>query len=102
VIKKIALGLLLSTKTASAQDVIFTAEQYCSSHSAIQQAVATYDEEILFSGKIFQNHILVGSMWSEFVFSVNQTTGSWTLVNLVDEDTACFVASGKDFKPYSK
>lgn len=100
-IKKTVAALCLLTTPTYAQGVVFTAEQFCSSHAIIQNEVASYNEEVLFSGQIFQNHI-AGPIWSNFIFSVNQNTGSWSLVNILDEDTACFVASGKNFQPFSE
>jgi hypothetical protein len=35
------------------------------------------------------------------LFQVNQDTGTWTLVSLWNDGTACVVAVGKEFTPFS-
>ena len=101
-IKEISLALVLTASTAAAQDVVFTAEQSCFDWNSMARETASYNEEILFSAIGYQNHIAMGSMGSEVIFLVNQNTGTWSLVSLLDEETACYIASGIDFTPFLK
>lgn len=101
-LKNIALALFLTSTTASAQDFVFTSQQSCADYSTIIREIKDFGEEILFTGNMFQNHALVGPVWSEFAFLVNQETGSWSIVTLLDEDIGCYVASGINFEPYVK
>lgn len=37
---------------------------------------------------------------SDMMFFVNQDTGTWSLVSLYPDGTACMVAAGTDFEPF--
>lgn len=63
----------------------------------------TYGEKPLHSGRGMQRSSSDNKeYWSSMMFFVNQDSGTWTLVSLYDDGTACLVANGGEFKPYSK
>ena len=60
-----------------------------------------YGEEPLFVGNGLQFGIQGQTYTGGAMFLVNQTTGSWSLVHLYGDGTACVTAVGTNFEPYS-
>jgi hypothetical protein len=61
-----------------------------------------YGEQPLFQGTGLQFSAQDGKAYqSSMMYFVNQDTGSWSLVALYPDGTACMVANGRDFEPYS-
>lgn len=80
----------------------FQAVQSCETLPYMADQVKQYGETILFNGKILQQHVSGQFVKTEFVFSTNQETGSWTLVSLFPNGWACMVANGSDFEPFTE
>ncbi len=78
----------------------FQSIQACGTMSQMAEQMRQYGEEILFNGKILQQHASGQLVNTEFVFGTNQDTGSWTLVSLFPNGWTCLVANGTEFKPF--
>jgi len=60
-----------------------------------------YNELPLFSSTGNQMSARDGNWYpSDMMYFVNQDTGTWSLVSLYEDETACLVASGTDFQPF--
>lgn len=92
--------ILLSTGAFAQEIPPFEAVQTCETLPVMAEQVKQYGEEILFNGKILQKHASGQFVKTEFVFSTNQDTGSWTLIALFPNGWACMVANGSDFEPF--
>jgi hypothetical protein len=100
---KYLLPLTIAASGVVAQEIPpFKAVQSCETLPYMASQVKQYGEEILFNGKILQQHESGQFVKTEFVFSTNQETGSWTLVSLFPNGWACMVANGSDFEPYTE
>lgn len=60
-----------------------------------------YKEQALFQGTGLQFHVSGQPYTSSMMFFVNQVTGSWSLISLYPDGTACMVANGRKFEPWS-
>ena len=100
-----SLTLLIST-TASAQDTAevppFYSVQQCDTFLEVAKVAKQFDEDTLFTGEIIQQHTSGQYVNSQFVFTVNQDSGTWSLISLFPNGWACQVASGFKFEPYTK
>lgn len=88
-----------------AQDVAnptFLSKQPCAPMQEVAEIAMQSGETILFNGQILNQHITGQMVKAEFVFTVNQDTGSWTLVSLYPNGIACMVGNGTHFVPYTK
>jgi hypothetical protein len=64
--------------------------------------VGKYGEQPLFQGTGMQFAAPSNQPYqSSMMFFVNQDKGTWSLVSLYPDGTACMVANGKDFEPYA-
>jgi hypothetical protein len=107
-IKAIAVGISLLATTAFAQEEekqskLFITQQACDpvmEMSAI--IIGKYKEQPLFLGKGMQFAARTGQPYEAGVmFFVNQDSGTWSLVSLYSDGTACMIANGTGFEPYS-
>jgi hypothetical protein len=80
----------------------FYAMQSCATMQEIAEISKKHNEPILFNGQILNIHASGQTIKTEFVFTVNQDTGSWTLVSLYPNGIACMVANGSNFEPYTE
>jgi hypothetical protein len=60
-----------------------------------------YGEQPLFVGNGLQFGIQGQTYTGGAMFLVNQVTGSWSLIHLYGDGTACVTAVGTKFEPYS-
>lgn len=103
--KYLILITVLLTTSVSAQEVPpFYSVQHCDTFKIVSQEVESFGETILFNGEVTQ--LMAGPdgtfMKSQFVFTTNQDTGTWSLISLFPNMWACTIASGDNFKPYIK
>lgn len=98
----ISILLLMATPAAAQkQHLRFISDQYCTSYDDIMiEAAINFGESILFKGDAIQSHINGQYVTAPFVFSVNQSSGTWTLITLFDNDLACHVVGGINFEPH--
>jgi hypothetical protein len=97
--KKVLLTILTLFLPASAYAaVVLPTTQVCYGMEEAATITAKYKEDVLFSGASAQfasdGSLLSGVM----LFTVNQETGSWTLIT-VYESQYCFVVAGQKFTP---
>lgn len=67
----------------------------------LENTMKKYGEEALFVG----NGLTIAQDGTPFtggtMFLVNQDTGTWSLITLYQDGTACLSAAGTDFDPFS-
>jgi hypothetical protein len=64
--------------------------------------VNKYGEEPLFQANGLQFSAQDGRPYkSGMMYFVNQDSGTWSLISLYPDGTACMVANGRDFEPYT-
>ena len=106
-IKAFAVGISLFATTALAQEQEqskrFITTQACDPVLKMSDVVMNkYGEQPLFQGEGIQFAAPTGQPYkSAMMFFVNQDSGTWSLVSLYEDGTACMVANGRDFEPYS-
>ena len=97
--------LLLMSCTVHAQEQnrpkTFYTMQGCDYWENVAISLSTYGEKILFTGDIIQTHVTGTPYTGGMMFQVNQETGTWSLISIWSDGTACVVASGSKFEPYS-
>jgi hypothetical protein len=98
----IVYSTILLASTVSAQEEVqpFVSAQPCAPMQELAIQARKYQEETLFKGMLVQQHISGQSVWSSMVFTVNQDTGTWSLISLYDNGYACLVANGSQFEPF--
>jgi len=102
---KLTLALLLAPLTLQAQESrVFAVEQIC---LPVQQmtfkVMNEYGETPLFSADGIQFSATDGNTYkSNMMYFVNQDTSTWTLISLYGDGIGCMVATGNNFKPYSR
>jgi hypothetical protein len=101
---KLMLALTVLPTIASAQDSTlryFYTRQDCAPAIEMLRNVSVYNEEPLFVGE----GGVVGADGELFtggsMFFVNQDTGTWSLMTLYPDGTACMTAFGSNFEPYT-
>jgi hypothetical protein len=102
--KLVLLTTLLFPATVIAQED--TSKQFytmngCDRWDKVATKMAKYEETVLATGSIVQFHASGQPFAGHMLFQVNQDTGTWTLVSLWNDGTACVVAVGKEFTPFS-
>ena len=103
---QISFALLLISCTAVAQEQntnkTFYTMQGCSYWEDLATSFSKYDEKVLFTGDIVQFHNTGKPYYGGMMFQVNQKTGTWTIISVWPDGTACVVGAGKNFEPYGK
>lgn len=95
------LGLLVSSANAQETDKkYFIARQDCDSAIDMMAVIEKYDEKPLFTGLGMQFSYQGQPFTGGTMFFVNQDTGTWSLMTLYADGTACMTAIGTDFSPY--
>ena len=101
----VSISLLASTAFAQEQNQgkRFITTQACDPVVKMSNLVMNkYGEKPLFQGEGLQFAAQTGQPFkSAMMFFVNQDTGTWSLISLYEDGTACMVANGRKFEPYS-
>jgi hypothetical protein len=102
----LAFILCLAAPIVSAQeppqDKRFFAMQSCDGVLKMTDLIMRkYGEQPLFRGEGMQFHASGQMYTSEMMYFVNQESGSWSLVALYNDGTACMIANGRSFEPYN-
>ncbi len=101
----VSISLLASTAFAQEQNQgkRFITTQACDPVGKMSNLVINkYGEKPLFQGEGLQFAAQTGQPFqSAMMFFVNQDTGTWSLISLYEDGTACMVANGRKFEPYS-
>ena len=97
------LGLTITLPAiAQEEDKFLLTRQGCDPFSEVVELVTgKYGETPLFVGEGLQFGIQGQTYTGGMMFLVNQDTGSWSLVHLYGDGTACVTAVGTQFEPYS-
>lgn len=101
----LAFLLGLTAISAMAQDQSeksFIAIQFCGPTNSLFDTAKKYQEQLLFVG-IGSNFAAVDRVpyTSQMFMFANQDTGSWSLINVYPDGTACMAQSGQNFMPYT-
>ena len=101
----VSISLLATTAFAQEQNQgkRFITTQACDPVVKMSDVVMNkYGEQPLFQGEGIQFAAPTGQPYkSAMMFFVNQDSGTWSLVSLYEDGTACMVANGRTFEPYS-
>ena len=101
----VSISLLASTAFSQEQNQgkRFITTQACDPVAKMSDIVMNkYGETPLFQGEGIQFAAPTGQPYkSAMMFFVNQDSGTWSLVSLYEDGTACMVANGRTFEPYS-
>ena len=100
-LSSIAVSLLLIQPLAAQEFKSFHAKQLCGPWKDVATTLKEYNEDILFTADGIQISLQNESFKSGMLFQVNQDTGTWSLVSIYSDGTACVVATGTAFRPYS-
>lgn len=80
----------------------FIASQPCGPFMEVLQTPRNYGEAMLFTGDGLQFSATNGVPYTGGAFFfVNQVTGTWSLISVYGDGTACMVMNGRNFKPYT-
>lgn len=108
--KRLALALCvgsLSMSPALAQQEdntakIFIAKQPCDVLPKMMDVIKGYKEELLFMGEGMSFAAQSGQgFMGGMMFFTNQETGTWSMLQVYGDGTACLVQNGRKFEPYS-
>ena len=101
----VSISLLATTAFAQEQNQgkRFITTQACDPVAKMSDIVMNkYGEMPLFQGEGIQFAAPTGQPYkSAMMFFGNQDSGTWSLVSLYEDGTACMVANGRTFEPYS-
>lgn len=99
------LGLAAIAPSANAQEDTtkwFRVSQECMPiQKFMESTVGRYGEQALFTGKGVTIGIDGQPYTGEVMLLVNQSTGTWTLGTLYNNNTVCINGGGTEFSPYA-
>lgn len=98
------LGFLTFTPLANSQEKdekYFFTRQECDPAITMMEVITTYGEQPLFTGLGMQFSYQGQPFTGGVMFFVNQDTGTWSLITLYGDGTACMTAIGTEFQPYT-
>jgi hypothetical protein len=103
----IIVGLVLVGNLAHAQEEPQTApkilplQAQCDSFLPMANVLSKYGEELLFTGEGITMAFGTGQSYRGGMgFFTNQDTGTWTMIQLFQDGTACLLFNGSKFKPF--
>mgnify|MGYP001570089228 CR=1 FL=1 len=106
--KKLILSLVLASvliipaNSALAQAKTFFAKQPCDVLPKMMDVIKGYEEDLLFLGEGMSFAAQSGKgFMGGMMFFTNQETGTWSMLQLFGDGTACLVMNGRGFVPYS-
>lgn len=98
----IRLALILILVATVGQAKTFITQQPCDAFDQMFTTIDKYEEQLLFTGEVMQFAPPNGQTYrSGMFFFVNQDTGTWSLISLYGDGTACMIANGRNFEPYA-
>lgn len=96
-----ALAFVAFATVASAQEIKYmTTAQECTDVDSMIMSIVPYGELPLFTGQVRQYGLERDMYMGNMMFGVNQDTGTWSLISLWPDGTACLVATGENFEPF--
>jgi|11_taG_2_1085331.scaffolds.fasta_scaffold18689_2 hypothetical protein len=108
VFASVATASMTSNLTAFAQDngttntaKSFIVKQPCDVLPKMMDVIKGYKEELLFMGEGMSFAASNGQGYmGGMAFFTNQETGTWSMLQLYGDGTACLVMNGRKFAPY--
>lgn len=90
----------LEQPPSAVQPKTFITRALCEPVGIMMNNIAKYEEEPLFEARTILQH--VNGQWFEgqSMMFVNQSTGTYSLITLYPDGTACMTAVGREFMPY--
>lgn len=90
----------LEQPPSAVQPKTFITRALCEPVGIMMNNIAKYEEEPLFEARTILQH--VNGQWFEgqSMMFVNQSTGTYSLITLYPDGTACMTAAGREFMPY--
>ena len=109
VFASVATASMTSNITAFAQDngntntaKSFIVKQPCDVLPKMMDIIKSYKEDLLFTGEGMSFAASNGQGYmGGMAFFTNQETGTWSMLQLYGDGTACLVMNGRKFVPYS-
>jgi len=97
------LGLIwtFSANAQSTEKFLYTRQSCDPFEKVIGVVTGKYGEQPLFIGEGLQFGMQGDTYRGGAMFLVNQNTGTWSLLTLYGDGTACVTAVGTEFEPYS-
>lgn len=97
----LSLILIFVATSATAENKTYYTQAMCEPYQVAAGLMADYNETILFTGDLLtfsaqSNDPAMGKM----VFSTNQDTGTYSIIQLFPDGMACLIGSGFAFEPY--
>jgi len=106
----VLVAVVALTSLASAQEnkqfqgnipTVFT-RMPCNTVENMLKTIAPYEEYLLFTGEGLTFNAQTGQpLVGGMMFFTNQTTGTWTTLQIFEDGMACLVMNGKLFRPYT-
>ena len=79
----------------------FFAKQPCDGLPKMMDVIKGYEEDLLFLGEGMSFAAQSGQgFMGGMMFFTNQETGTWSMLQLYGDGTACLVMNGRNFAPY--
>ena len=108
VFASVATASMTSNITAFAQDngnpntaKSFIVKQPCDVLPVMLEVIKGYKEDLLFMGEGMSFAASTGQgFMGGMMFFTNQETGTWSMLQLYGDGTACLVMNGRNFAPY--
>jgi hypothetical protein len=105
-----SIALILAAGTSSAQDTAptrttFLSVNFCSDYETIVgELLNNYSETLLFHGDGVITYMGSDGRSSDIAshtqMFVNQTSGTWSLIQVYDGGDTCYITGGTKFEPY--
>ena len=96
-----ALVTTVLAQAANDQKYFYTRQECDTVATVMKNLVQGYGETSLFTGETVQFDYEGTPYTGGAMFLVNQDTGTWTLISLYGDGTACVIAVGNNFEPFS-
>lgn len=97
----VCFALVTAVFAQSIEKKYFVTRQECQdARTVMEKLVNKYNESALFTGQTIQFDPNGTPYTGGGMFLVNQDTGTWTLITLYADGSACVTAVGNEFEPY--
>jgi hypothetical protein len=99
----VATGALAQEAAPQQETKYFYTRQECKPvGNLLEEVIGRYGETALFTAQNMSFSYEGESYTGGAMFVVNQTTGTWTLMVMYADGTACVAGAGTEFKPFVK
>jgi hypothetical protein len=101
---KLALSGMILPSVIYAQErptQYFYTKQICANVLVALDSAAQFGETLLFTGSGYTVNLEEVPFLGGMFFFVNQDTGTFSIISIYEDGTACLVLSGEGFAPYT-